>query len=196
MNIKTLVSIISDVSSGSTVPLNSLEVLTSPWPHGCSNTDSELVALLVSKDVRSSCPSSNGPGSRVEEEPLSVVFRVVVSDSKTELVSSNMLIPEECSVVSHSALDLELDSISKWLRWISDSLEVDVPCLVETVVARPEGSPLVVDISSSPDINALVDWVSDVLSASSLEEYLLEWLVGILSDDSSSALSPSLAVLV
>jgi len=124
MNIKTLVSIISDVSSGSTVPLNSLEVLTSPWPHGCSNTDSELVALLVSKDVRSSCPSSNGSGSRVEEEPLSVVFRVVVSDSKTELVSSNMLIPEECSVVSHSALDLELDSISKWLRWISDSLEV------------------------------------------------------------------------
>jgi len=102
VNVETLLSVVSDVSSGSIVPSDSLEVLVSVWSDGSGNANSELVTLLVSNDVVSSSPGSDGLGSRVEGVPLLVVSRVVVSDSQSELVAANVLVPEEGSVGWHS----------------------------------------------------------------------------------------------
>lgn len=41
--------------------------------------------------------SSNGSGSPVEDPPLSVITWVVVLDSKSILVSTNMLVPSDSS---------------------------------------------------------------------------------------------------
>jgi len=62
---------------------------------------------------------------------------MVVLDSQSELVSSDVLSPEQGSVTSHSVLDLESDSVTKWIRWElwSSWLDVVRPGLVETVVA-------------------------------------------------------------
>lgn len=62
---------------------------------------------------------------------------MVVLDSQSELVSSDVLFPEQGSVTRHSVLDLESDSVTKWIRWESWSSSLDVvgPGLVETVVA-------------------------------------------------------------
>ena len=62
---------------------------------------------------------------------------MVVLDSQSELVSSDVLSPEQGSVTSHSVLDLESDSVTKWIRWElwSSCLDVVGPGLVKTVVA-------------------------------------------------------------
>jgi hypothetical protein len=62
---------------------------------------------------------------------------MVVLDSQSVLVSSDVLLPVEGSVSSHSVLDLESDSVTKWIRWElwSSWLDVVGPGLVEAVVA-------------------------------------------------------------
>jgi len=98
VNIEALSSVVSNVSSRSVVPSDSLEVLVFVWSDGSGDANSEFVTLLVGNDVVSSSPGSDGLGSRVESVPLLVVLRVVVSDSQSELVAANVLVPEEGSV--------------------------------------------------------------------------------------------------
>lgn len=67
-----------------------------------SNTDSITGSSLVSKNVASSSPGSESLGSRIEGPPLLVVLWVVISDSQSVLMSTNVFVPEESSVGSHS----------------------------------------------------------------------------------------------
>ena len=102
MDIKALLSNVSDVSELSTVPYCLLVWLLSEWSDGCSNSNSELLTSLVGKSIISSCPGSDCLCSVIESEPLLVVLRVIVSDSQSELVATNMLMPEEGSILLHS----------------------------------------------------------------------------------------------
>lgn len=97
VDVKALLTEVPDVLSRSSVPLNSLVLLSFPCSDDCRNINPELRSLLVGNGVSSHSPSSDGLCSRVEDEPLPVVFRVVVSDSESELFSSDVLTPEDCS---------------------------------------------------------------------------------------------------
>jgi len=110
VNVQALLTKVSDVSSGSGVPLDLHGVITSPWSDGGGNTNSESITLLVGNGVASSVPGSDRVGSSIEGPPLVPVSWVVVSDSKSELAGSDVLMPEEGSVVSHSGSDLESDT--------------------------------------------------------------------------------------
>ena len=92
------------------------------------------------------------------------VLWVVVSDSKSPLVSSDVFMVEESSVASHSGLDLELDAVSDWVFWIVNSLSVGVPSLVQTVVALVVDCPSSIGVTSSVDVKASSGEGSDVLS--------------------------------
>lgn len=149
------------------------------------------------KCVTSSCIGSDSLCSPVEGEPLSVVHRVVVLDVGSVLVSSNVVLPEECSVSSHSRLDLEFDSISKWVWWVLHlvNLLVNRPSLVGSVVAAPP-----VDVSSlrvriSMNIKAIFAVVLDVSLVSTDPVHSLVVGVDVLSDDSSSSSSEVVALL-
>jgi hypothetical protein len=64
---------------------------------------------------------------------LFAVIRVVVLDPESELVASDVLVPENRSVMSHFRPELESDIICKWLLWVDESLQVDLPCLAYVV---------------------------------------------------------------
>jgi len=95
---------ISDGSSAGVVPSGSLEGLSSPV------SDSGGIAvvfpvgsgLLDRHGVVSVGNRSNGFGSPVEDPPLLVVVWVVVSDSKSEVSVTDVLVPEDGSVSAHS----------------------------------------------------------------------------------------------
>ena len=73
----------------------------SPVSHDSSNSDSVFVSLLI-RDYKSSVISrSDGSGSLVEDEPLLDALWVVVSNSESVLISTNMLMSEESSVLFH-----------------------------------------------------------------------------------------------
>jgi len=57
--------------------------------------------------------------SSVEDEPLSVILWVVVSDSQSILISTDVFFPEEGSMRLHLGLYLELDSITEWVSGVS-----------------------------------------------------------------------------
>jgi len=102
MNIKAESSCVSDVS-------------VSSWEEGgllvhVSLVDSNNTWLSVSHLVSSSVgdnpsllgSSSDGLGSSIEVEPLSVVPWLVVLDSESVVVVSDVLMPEEGSSTAHS----------------------------------------------------------------------------------------------
>ena len=170
MDVEALSSNVSDVSDGTVEPKGSLGVVTSVLSDGSGNVDSESLSSLVSDDKVSSGPGSDGLGSPVEGPPLLVVQWVVGSDSQSELVASDVLMPEEGSSVWHSGLDLELNSVAKWVSWVLSGLGVDVPGLVKSVVAVPEDDVSVVVVVSSVNVKTFLWQVSDVLSGTFVEE--------------------------
>jgi hypothetical protein len=97
VNIQALLSVVSQVSESSSVEGNLLVNLGSPWSHNSSDSDSESLSVLVGNGVTLVGEGSDGSSSSVEDEPLSVVLWVVVSDSESVLVSTDMLMPEEGS---------------------------------------------------------------------------------------------------
>lgn len=173
MDIKAFLSVVSNVSSRSSVPRNSLEVLVSVWSSSSGNTNSETLSLLVGNDVVSSGPGSDGLGSPVESEPLFVVLWVVVSNSESILMSTDVLVPEEGSVSWHSGFNLELNTVGEWVSWVSVSNSINVPGLVETIMAIPEDNVSMVMVVSTMYIKALVGNVSNVSSWSTEESHLL-----------------------
>ena len=84
---------------------------------------------------------------------LDVVW-VVVLDSQSVLVVTNVLVVEEGSSAWHLGLDLESDTILEWVSWEVWLLLVNVPGLVETVVAVPEDHVHVVSVFGSWNIEA------------------------------------------
>jgi hypothetical protein len=77
---------------------------------------------------------------------LSGVLWLVVSDSQSELVSTNVLVPVEGSESCQSRFDLESDSVWILGLWPVVGLLINVPGLVNTIAAVPEGnvSPMLV----------------------------------------------------
>jgi len=196
VDIKALSSKVLDVSVSSTNPLGSLSVVSSVLSDGSGNVDSETVSSLVGNNVASSSVGSDGSGSGIEDPPLLVVLWTVVSDSQSELVASDMLVPEECSSAWHSSLDLELNSISDWVSWVLSSSNVIVPSLVDTVVASVENGPSSVDVSVSVNIKTVVGHHSNVLVGSLEPSDLLSWLVSPYSSVSVSWLMSKISILV
>ena len=76
--------------------------MSSVLSDGSSDSDSESLSSLVGDGVVSLGPGSDGLGSPVEGPPLLVVQWVAGSDSKSELVASDVLVPEEGSSVWQS----------------------------------------------------------------------------------------------
>lgn len=68
------------------------------------------------------------------------------------------------SLGSHSSSDLEGDSISLWVLMVSNSSSVNVPGLVETIVAVIESGVSIVRVRFSNNIKALLGIVSQVSS--------------------------------
>jgi len=75
-----------------------------------------------------------------------------------------VLSPVDSSVVLHSGLDLELLTVSEWVSWEFDTLVVEEPSLVLTVMAVHPATVHIVSVSSTIDIKALASSVSDVSS--------------------------------
>jgi len=169
--------------------------LTFPWSDSSGNADSETVSLLVGDGVSSVGPGSNGSGSFVEDEPLSVVLWLVVSDSESVLVGSNVLLPVQGSEGAHSRLDLESSAVWKWLSWVGVGSLVDIPGLVQTVVAAPHDGVSQVSVDISVDIKAELVVELDVLSGSVVPNDLLNGLTSVGSDDNSDSSSEALSVL-
>lgn len=103
MDVKALTSIVSDVSSRSTVNSDLLLNLSSPLSDDSWSSDVESLTGLVGDTEGSLKMSSDGSGSGVKH-PLSLVGNLVVSsvmlhievvDSQSELVSTDVLMPEE-----------------------------------------------------------------------------------------------------
>jgi len=102
VDIEALVTVVSDVSDRSVVVSNSDVVRVIELSQNSGVVDSELNSSLVSESEVSSGPGSDGLGSRVVDEPLELVSWMVVSDSSSVLVSSDVLSHEESSVSRHS----------------------------------------------------------------------------------------------
>lgn len=132
--------------------------------------------------------SSDCSSSPVEDEPLFQVPWSVVSDSKSPLMSTDMLVIEESSSTFHSRLDLESDSISQWVSWELDTFSVELPTLMITILANIEHNVVAVIVSISAsnvsDFHAFLTSVSDVLSFSIPEGDSLIWLISPVSDGS------------
>lgn len=140
---------------------------------------------------------SNGLGSPVEDPPLFVAVWVVVLDSESVLMSTNVFMPEEGSSASHLGLDLESSSISDWVSWIRDSSGVDGPALVGMVVASPEDDMSVLRVRPSVDVEALSWDISDVSGTSTVvSNHLVVVTSGVLSDNSGDSDSESITSLV
>lgn len=194
VDVQTLLSVVSQVSVVSSVEGNLLVNLRSPWSNDSSDSDSESLSLLVRDGITLVGVGSDGSGSSVEDEPLSVVLWLVVSDSESILVSTDMLMPEEGSEGSHSRLDLELDVVTKWLSWVVVSLLVDVPGSREVVVAvvGPDLSHVSVDVRVNIKAELVVEL--DVLSGSVVPPDLLSVLSSVLSDDGIDSGSNSVSL--
>ena len=107
-----------------------------------------------------------------------------------------MFTPEKRHVARHSRLDLEPQSILLWVFWIFDSIFVNRPSLVESIMTRPPSKLLLVLIFTSPDVKALVSCISDVSPLPWVEANQYVDFSPVWSDDSSFTLSESSSNLV
>ena len=130
-------------------------------------------------------------------EVSSVPLGVEVVDSESELLSTDVLVPEEVLARSHVGSDVELDSVSQWLSvgWLSGNGS-DSPSLVGTIVAVPPDDMSVVGIDSTVNIKAFVGSVSDVLSVASVELDWLSFLLPVGSDGGVSSDGETCSILV
>ena len=137
-----------------------------------------VVSVVLDGDgVVSVGSRSDGSGSPVEDPPLLVVVWVVVLDSQSEVTVSDVLVPEEGSVLGHSSLDLESDSISEWVSWEGNTLSVKVELLVVSGLVAVTVSGVSTVSISSVNFEALSVWSSD-LSNQVVEVVEGELLVG------------------
>lgn len=103
MNIKTVTSRVSEVSVGTFIVVESLSaVIVLILSHDNSSVVSQELTYLVRDGVVSSPHGSDGSSSSVRDEPLLGFPWFIISDSKSVLVSTNMLSNLERSVSCHS----------------------------------------------------------------------------------------------
>jgi hypothetical protein len=102
MDIKALSEVVSNVSFVSWVESSLLVRLVSVSSHDSGSTFSESLTLLAGDNSVSVSIRSDSSSSFVEDEPLLVVSRVAILDSQSVLMSSNVLLDDESSTLSHS----------------------------------------------------------------------------------------------
>lgn len=125
---------------------------------------------------------------------MSVVLWLVVSDSQSVLVGSNVFLPVQGSEGAHSRLDLESLAVWKWLSWVGVGRLVNIPGLVETVVAAPHDCVSQVSVDSSVDIKAQSVVELDVLSGSVVPNDNLRLITSEWSDDNHNSSSDAVSV--
>lgn len=111
-------------------------------------------------------------------------------------MSTDVLSSNQGSVSRHSRLDLESHTIVFWISWEVNSVEVNGPGLIETVVAIPEDKVSVVMVMTSVNIKTLSWDVSEISVWSTVVGKSLESFTLPDSDDSSSVSQESLTSLV
>jgi hypothetical protein len=172
-NIEALLAVVLDVAVGSIVPSDLLESFFLPWSNDSGSVDVVSLTKLVSQDVVLSVVSSDSLSSVIKVEPLLLVFWVVVLDSESVLVTTDVFSPGDSSVACHLALELELDAIGKWIRWVFNTDSVHVPAHSSTISAlTPKGVSVLVIVTTT-DIKAVVTVVSDVSVVTGEESHLL-----------------------
>lgn len=131
--------------------------------------------------------TSEGLGSVAENEPLlGVVCLGVTSDSEFVLLVAHVLSLVEGELgEAIGGSDLELDSVSQWVSWNSESFGVDEPTLMSTITTVVIDNMVMVVVSSSIRSKAEASWVSNVSSLSFPDSSFLELLTSPLSDDNS-----------
>lgn len=75
-------------------------------------------------------------------------------NSQSVLTSSDVLVHEQGSEAGHSGLDLEFNIIREWLSWVGVSSLINIPGLVETIVASPHMNISSVSVAGPSDIQA------------------------------------------
>jgi len=196
VHIKAVAGIVSEVSVSSWEVRKSLVWLVSPLSDNSGVSNSVMVSSLVRDGIASLVLSSDRSGSSIEDEPLSSVVSLMVVDSESELMSTNVLMPEEGSVSRQSSSDLELSAIWKWLSSPDDSNLIDVPGLVNTIMAVPEDNMSVVSVRSTVNVKTFLSIVSDVSSRSRVPLDSLSVVSGPLSNGGGNSNSETGSLLV
>lgn len=170
MNIKTLSSEVSQILAFSCKPQGFLVNLRFPVSYNSSDSNSELISSLIGDNLLSISSSTDGLGPVIEDEPLLVVPWRVVLDSKSVLMTTDVLAPEQCSVCAHLRLDLEPNSIPEWISWNMDSLSVDDPSLGWMVSTNPPGDSMVISVlptmSGQIEVTEILDLLLSVIEGS------------------------------
>ena len=104
--------------------MDPLEIFAFVRSNNCRHSIIETISCLNADDQSTISHGSDGVSSGVEQPPLAVICRVVVSNPESVLLSSNILAPENSSVSLHLRLDLELHSVLEWLLWIANTFPV------------------------------------------------------------------------
>jgi len=170
--------------------------LISELSHISNITTVEALAYLSRDDLVSVSPGSDSVGSSVEDEPLPVVSSVGVSDSESILLGTEVLSPVDSSVELHSGLDLELDAVSKWVRWEVISVFVKVPGLTEVFITVIEGDVSVVGVTVSVNTKTFTSSVSEISFRGFVVSDSLVDLSLVLSDDSCNTDSEVITILI
>lgn len=155
VDIEALATVVSDVSLGTSVDSDSLVDLVSPLSDDSRVSDVELLAGSVGDGEFLVRSSSDGSGSGVEHEPELLVKLLVVLqdldvelvDSQSELVSTDVFVPEQEPARFHVGLDVEHDIVGQWLMvsWLTGD-GVDSPAHVDKVVAIPPDDRSVIQV--------------------------------------------------
>jgi hypothetical protein len=136
-NRQALLTVVLDVSVSTRDPSGFVVDGSGVLGDDGGDTDSPVCSSLVHDAVGSLAPWSDGVGSAIEGPPLLSfgIIWVVVSDSESVLVTTDVFMPEDSSVGFHSRSDLELNTVSQWVSWVLNALGVNDPSLMVLGVA-------------------------------------------------------------
>jgi hypothetical protein len=161
------------------------------WSHDNDAFSLHEVIQLVRKSVVFLHERSNGSGSSVEGEPLVVVSWLVVLESESVLVMTNVLFHDDRSLGTHLGSDLESLSVFIWLfssdgTVLVDSISQVFVVRVAVVETHVDSPCLAVRVEASSGI------VLEVLGRSIVPSDLVVIATRVLLDNSVSSVSQSM----
>lgn len=125
VDVQALSSLVSDVMELAWNVGSSLGLLVLPWSDDGPGVEFEFLVDLARKGVVSLVVESDGVGSGVEDEQLSLLVWVIVSQGKEELVLSQAGVHlVDCLLAGELGSDRELNSIGE--HWLSADWAIDV----------------------------------------------------------------------
>lgn len=143
-------------------------LVDSPLLQNCESVVSHGHVELGSNDEVFHFVGSDGPGSGIEEPPLSWVVWSVVLDSESVSVDVDFLMEEDRSSSWELRSQLELDTVGEWLLLEDELGLVKNPSLVLGVLAFEVGDWGVVSVSVPLDVHAETTVVSQIVAAAVL----------------------------